>query len=62
MRSKISMTKDTLIGEGVGFTRTCRVTGYLSNYSRINDAKQQEIKQRTHNTLRCEESKLQSIA
>lgn len=56
------MTKDTLIGVGVGFTRTCRVTGYLSNYSRINDAKQQEIKQRTHNTLRCEESKLQSAA
>ncbi len=48
------MSKDTLIGVGVPFITTCRVTGYLSNYARINNAKQQEIRQRTVNTLREE--------
>jgi hypothetical protein len=46
------MTKNTLIGEGVMFQSICRVTGYLSDYSRINDAKQEEIRQRTDNSMK----------
>lgn len=50
------MSKDTLIGVGVNFVTTCRVTGYLSNYSRINGAKQEEIRDRTVNTKKeCEQ-------
>lgn len=48
------MTKNTIIGEGVKFQSICRVTGYLSDYSRINDAKQEEIRQRTDNSTACE--------
>lgn len=49
------MSKNTLIGVGVGFINTCRVTGYLSNYARINGAKQEEIRQRTINGA-CKEA------
>lgn len=37
------MKADTLIGAGVGFERTLRVTGYLSNDARINKGKRCEI-------------------
>ena len=40
------MTKDTLIGEGIYFDRYARITGYVSRFSRINNAKQNEIKER----------------
>ena len=56
------MSKDTLIGVGVPFITTCRVTGYLSNYARINNAKQQEIRQRTVNTSREENVTPRAIA
>lgn len=40
------MTKSTIIGNGVGFERTCRVTGYLTKFCRMNSAKQSEVKDR----------------
>lgn len=61
------MEKDQLIGEGVGFARTVRITGYTTtviqsktgtSQNRLNDAKRDEIfgtHKRTVNSLRCEE-------
>lgn len=34
------------IGQGVGFERTRRITGYLSSVPRFNNAKQAELKDR----------------
>lgn len=34
------------IGQGVGFERTARITGYLSSVSRFCNAKQSELKDR----------------
>lgn len=34
------------IGQGVGFERTRRITGYLSTVARFNNAKQSELKDR----------------
>ena len=36
----------TTIGQGVGFERTARITGYLSTVARFNNAKQAELKDR----------------
>lgn len=36
----------TTIGQGVGFERTRRITGYLSTVARFNNAKQSELKDR----------------
>lgn len=52
------MTKTTKIGTGVGFIRYNRITGYISQYTRINDAKQAEIHDRTINRSQCEECNL----
>lgn len=61
------MTRETLIGTGVGFDRTVRITGYITTVktssagdtqNRLNDAKRDEIMgahKRTVNILRCEE-------
>ena len=57
------------VGEGVGFSRTVRITGYLTTLkssknatvNRLNDAKRDEIygtNHRTVNELRCEECDL----
>ena len=40
------MTHDTLIGTGVGFERTVRVTGYLTRTERMNHGKQCEVHDR----------------
>lgn len=40
------MTKDTLIGEGVGFDHYARITGYISKVSKFNNAKKDELKDR----------------
>ena len=50
-----------MIGSGVGFIHTCRVTGYCASYTRINDAKQDEIKDRTKNSIECR-TKLSRVA
>lgn len=40
------------IGQGVGFERTARITGYLSSVSRFCNAKQSELKGRVlHGTI-----------
>lgn len=36
----------TTIGQGVGFERTARITGYLSSVPRFCNAKQAELKDR----------------
>ena len=36
------MADDKLIGQGVGFDRTRRITGYLSTVERFNNAKRKE--------------------
>ena len=41
-----NMTKDTLIGEGVGFDHYARITGYISKVSKFNNAKKDELKDR----------------
>lgn len=46
------MADDKLIGQGVGFDRTRRITGYLSTVERFNNAKQAELKDRVlHGTI-----------
>lgn len=45
------MTKQTLIGEGVEFVRTRRITGYLANVDRFNNAKRSELNQRVKHGL-----------
>lgn len=45
------MTKDTLIGENVSFTRVARITGYLAKIERFNSAKRSEVKDRVKHTL-----------
>lgn len=45
------MTKDTLIGNGVPFTRVARITGYLAKIERFNSAKRSEVKDRVKHTL-----------
>ena len=46
-----SMTKDTLIGEGVGFDHYARITGYIAKVQRFNNAKKDELKDRVkHDT------------
>lgn len=52
---------NSLVGVGVGFTRTVRITGYCSNITRVNDAKQDEIKDRTTHSL-CAEHKVNQQA
>ena len=47
----ISMTKDTVIGNGVPFTRVARITGYLAKIERFNSAKQSEVKDRVKHDL-----------
>ena len=47
------MTKDTLIGEGVGFTHICRITGYLAKIERFNSAKRAEVHDRVKHDIRC---------
>ena len=40
-------TKEKLVGEGVGFERIRRITGYLvGTTERFNDAKKEEVEQR----------------
>ena len=42
-----------LVGEGVGFERIRRITGYLvGTIDRFNDAKAQEVRDRTKHCLR----------
>lgn len=51
------MTKDTLIGEGVGFTHICRITGYLAKIERFNSAKRAEVRDRVkHDIDSCSET------
>jgi hypothetical protein len=51
------MTKDTLIGEGVGFTHICRITGYLAKIERFNSAKRAEVRDRVkHDINHCAET------
>lgn len=45
------MTKDTVIGNGVPFTRVARITGYLAKIERFNSAKQSEVKDRVKHEL-----------
>ena len=40
------LTTTRTIGQGVGFERTRRITGYLSTVARFNNAKQSELKDR----------------
>ena len=40
------MSTDRTIGQGVGFERTARITGYLSSVPRFCNAKQAELKDR----------------
>lgn len=47
------MTKDTLIGEGVGFSHICRITGYLAKIERFNGAKQAEVRDRVKHDINC---------
>ena len=45
-------TKEKLVGEGVGFERIRRITGYLvGTVDRFNNAKQSEEKDREKHTL-----------
>jgi hypothetical protein len=58
------MTKDTLIGKGVGFNHICRITGYLAKIERFNSAKRAEVHDRVkHDMTSCtEEEKLVKTA
>lgn len=40
------IVKDGKVGEGVGFDRIRRITGYLSGVDNFNNAKQAELKDR----------------
>lgn len=40
------LTTTRAIGQGVGFERTARITGYLSSVPRFCNAKQSELKDR----------------
>ena len=40
------LTTTRTIGQGVGFERTARITGYLSSVPRFCNAKQSELKDR----------------
>lgn len=40
------MTRDTLIGTNVPFTRVARITGYLAKIERFNSAKRKEVEER----------------
>ena len=52
------MKKSTIVGTGVGFERTARVTGYLTRVTRMNHGKQCEYYDRVKhdivpNTCEC---------
>ena len=51
------MSKDATVGNGAGFVRTRRITGYLAKIERFNAAKQAEVRDRVkHIGCGCEEA------
>lgn len=58
------MTKSTLIGVGVPFTRIARITGYLAQTSRFNSAKLKELGDRVkhHTSCDCHVTDVQAAA
>ena len=52
---QVNINNEQMVGQGVGFERIRRITGYLvGTLDRFNDAKRAEVGERVKHTVSCE--------